>query len=138
LIRHSEGGLIAPMIAADDPTLRGIVLLAGPSQSGRQVIGYQRRYAIGHALKLSSAAGFRATADPPLIDSIANSVPWMRFFVDYDPLPTARRAGCLLILQGTTDREVTWTSQALARDEGGRSKWHGACFQVNHLFVHGR
>ena len=38
LIGHSEGGLIAPMVAAENASLRGIVLMAGPSKSGREII----------------------------------------------------------------------------------------------------
>lgn len=36
LVGLSEGGAIAPMIAATDPSLRGIVLLAGPASTGRR------------------------------------------------------------------------------------------------------
>jgi hypothetical protein len=141
LIGHSEGGLIAPMIAADDPGLRGIVLLAGPSQSGRQIIEYQQRYAIDHDAKYSAtqrdSARRRIT---PLIDSIANSLPWMRFFVGYDPLPTARRVRVpALVLQGQTDRQVTVEQAAAlvkAMRAGGNKRVTLRVFpEANHLFV---
>src|SRR5512144_1685615 len=35
LLGHSEGGAIAPLVASDDSTLAGIVLLAGPAKPGR-------------------------------------------------------------------------------------------------------
>jgi alpha-beta hydrolase superfamily lysophospholipase len=38
LIGHSEGGLIAPMIAASDPDIGFIVSLAGPGVTGQQII----------------------------------------------------------------------------------------------------
>ena len=38
LIGHSEGGLIAPMVAARDKNIRFIVLLAGPGLRGEEVI----------------------------------------------------------------------------------------------------
>lgn len=38
LVGHSEGGLIAPMVAADTPDVDGIVLMAGPGTSGRQIL----------------------------------------------------------------------------------------------------
>jgi len=41
LIGHSEGGIIAPMVAAEDPQLAFIVLLAGTGVSGREVMGPQ-------------------------------------------------------------------------------------------------
>ena len=38
LIGHSEGGLIAPVIAARNPSVAYIVLLAGPGTTGQQVL----------------------------------------------------------------------------------------------------
>jgi dienelactone hydrolase len=46
LVGHSEGGMIAPMVAATDPKLRAIVLMAGPSQTGRTILKYQNEYAV--------------------------------------------------------------------------------------------
>jgi len=43
LIGHSEGGTIAPMVAADDPGIRFIVLMAGPGVPGDQSIVEQKR-----------------------------------------------------------------------------------------------
>jgi pimeloyl-ACP methyl ester carboxylesterase len=38
LIGHSEGGLIAPMVAADSPDVAFIVMMAGPGVSGEQIL----------------------------------------------------------------------------------------------------
>jgi fermentation-respiration switch protein FrsA (DUF1100 family) len=38
LIGHSEGGLIAPLVAANSPTVAWIVLLAGPGMKGEDVL----------------------------------------------------------------------------------------------------
>ncbi|MDQ0465484.1 pimeloyl-ACP methyl ester carboxylesterase [Caulobacter ginsengisoli] len=43
LIGHSEGGLIAPMVAARDPKLAFLVLLAGPAISGTEILKLQVR-----------------------------------------------------------------------------------------------
>ncbi|MGD0858566.1 MAG: alpha/beta fold hydrolase [Terracidiphilus sp.] len=43
LIGHSEGGTIAPMVAAGDPDVRFIVLMAGPGVPGDQLIVEQKR-----------------------------------------------------------------------------------------------
>lgn len=43
LIGHSEGGLIAPMMAARDKNIRFIVLLAGPGLRGEEVILSQQQ-----------------------------------------------------------------------------------------------
>lgn len=42
LIGHSEGGLIAPMVAASDPKIAFIVMLAGPGVPDRQLMAAQR------------------------------------------------------------------------------------------------
>ena len=38
LIGHSEGGLIAPMVAADDPAVAFVVLMAGPGENGTRIM----------------------------------------------------------------------------------------------------
>lgn len=109
LVGHSEGGLIAPMIAASDPRLTAIVLMAGPAQSGREIISYQLGQSvladttIPAARRDSALAALRAT-----FDSTTAKAPWMRYFLDHDPLQTLRRVKQpVLILQGATDRQVT-------------------------------
>ncbi len=41
LIGHSEGGLIAPLVASKDPTIAFVALLAGPGVTGREVLERQ-------------------------------------------------------------------------------------------------
>ena len=42
------------------------------------------------------------------IDSLATAQPWLKFFLGYDPLSTARRVRTpVLILQGANDWQVT-------------------------------
>ncbi len=43
LIGHSEGGMIAPMVAVRNPSVVFIVLLAGPGQTGEAIWKYQMR-----------------------------------------------------------------------------------------------
>jgi pimeloyl-ACP methyl ester carboxylesterase len=43
LIGHSEGGMIAPMVAAKDPSIAFIVLMAGPGLKGAAIILEQQR-----------------------------------------------------------------------------------------------
>lgn len=43
LIGHSEGGLIAPMVAADDHGVAFVVLMAGPGVNGTQILREQGR-----------------------------------------------------------------------------------------------
>jgi uncharacterized protein len=109
LIGHSEGGLIAPLIAAEDSSLRGIIVMAGPSWSGRRVIEYQNRFAVEMAQNLTAAQrDSMLKVSMHSVDSIAAGTPWIKYFLDYDPLPAARRVRMpVLILQGATDRQVT-------------------------------
>jgi dienelactone hydrolase len=41
LIGHSEGGVIAPMVASTDSRIAGIVLMAGPGKRGDEIVLYQ-------------------------------------------------------------------------------------------------
>ncbi|MDE3127777.1 MAG: alpha/beta fold hydrolase [Gemmatimonadota bacterium] len=109
LVGHSEGGMIAPMVAATDPRLRGIVLLAGPAYTGRRILAYQQRNAVDNAKSLSPAERTRALAESDSATrALAEKSGWLRFFMDYDPLVTARKVRVpVLIVQGETDQQVT-------------------------------
>jgi len=110
LVGHSEGGLIAPMIASADTTIAALVLLAPPAQTGREIIAYQHRYMIGAdtTLKTDAARDSAAARAVEQLENAAAVSPWLRFFLDYDPLPTAAKVRQpVLILHGATDRQVT-------------------------------
>ena len=49
LLGHSEGGLIAPMIAARQSDLGGVIMLAGPGVPGEQIIMNQTRKIAGQS-----------------------------------------------------------------------------------------
>lgn len=141
LIGHSEGGLIAPMVAASDSTLGGIVLMAGPAQTGREILRYQLGAGISRNAALTPAQRDSAlrTVDGT-IDSLGKAQPWVKFFLDYDPIATARRVMVpTLILQGATDRQVTAEqAEGLERalHAGGNRRVTRHVFpQANHLFV---
>ncbi|MGQ3053565.1 MAG: alpha/beta hydrolase family protein [Roseateles sp.] len=68
LIGHSEGGLIAPMIAARDPALAAIVLLAAPAGLGADMLLAQQR-SIG--LSLGQTAAEIDAQEPLMRDLIA-------------------------------------------------------------------
>ncbi|MBV9107878.1 MAG: alpha/beta fold hydrolase [Gemmatimonadetes bacterium] len=109
VVGHSEGGIIAPMVAVADPRLRAAVLIAGTSRTGRRVIDYQLRNPLQRDTTLTPARRDSAVAaEWRAIDAQAGRTPWWRFFLDYDPLTTARRVRQpVLILQGATDQQVT-------------------------------
>lgn len=55
LIGHSEGGLIGPLVAADDPSIAFVVMLAGPGVDGGEILMRQNRL-ISKAMGMSDAA----------------------------------------------------------------------------------
>jgi dienelactone hydrolase len=142
LVGHSEGGMIAPLVAVAEPSLKGIVLLAGPAFKGRPIIESQQRYAIERDSSLNTPAkrdSALARAGRGL-DSLMASEPWMHFFLAYDPLETARKVRVpVLILQGATDRQVS-ADQAPAlerafKEGGDRSVTMRVFSGTNHLFL---
>ena len=129
------------MIAADDSSLRGIVVMAGPAWTGRRVIEYQNRYAIGLAPSLTARQrDSLVNVSMRVVDSTASRQPWLRFFLAFDPLPVARRVRApVLILQGETDRQVT-AEQATqlgdaVRSGGNRDVTVRVFPRANHLFL---
>jgi len=53
LVGHSEGGVIAPMVAASDPRIAAIVLMAGTAKRGEEVLEYQLNEAVERETTLS-------------------------------------------------------------------------------------
>lgn len=142
IVGHSEGGLIAPMVAATDPAVAGIVLIAGPARTGREIIAYQQRQAIEGNESLTPAGRDSAlvVAREQLAEA-AERQAWLRYFLEHDPLPVARRvtATPVLILQGATDRQVTADQAdelASAFREAGNTDVTVRVFpDVNHLML---
>jgi dienelactone hydrolase len=92
VLGHSEGALIAPMVADKEPTLRAIVLLAGIAQPGRTALHFQMKNQIEHNTTLTAEMRDAQIAEiPKRIDAMMAADPWMKFFLTYDPAPTMRR-----------------------------------------------
>jgi dienelactone hydrolase len=108
LVGHSEGGMIAPMVAATDPALAGIVLMAGPAFTGREIVDFQTANLVqGDSTIRAAAKDSALRAARAQFDSTAARSPWLRYFLTYDPIPTARRVRQpVLILHGATDQQV--------------------------------
>jgi len=141
LVGHSEGAVIAPMVAATDTTLRAVVLIAGTASRGDSILAWQRRYLLSRdtthtpaqrdsLLKLADAAS----------DSAYRAPGWLHYFVAYDPLPAARRVRSpTLILQGESDHQVPVTEARTLADAmraAGNSHVTLRTFpEMNHLLV---
>ncbi len=141
LVGHSEGGLVAPLVAADDARLAGIAVLAGPAFTGGRIIAFQQRAAIKQMFPSAFASArdsmFRVAQQQ--LDSTARSNPWMREFISYDPLPTARRVRVpVLVLHGEQDLQVTVeqadTLAAAFRAGGNNDVTLRRLARTNHLF----
>jgi hypothetical protein len=110
LVGHSYGGEIAPMVAADDPSVAAVVLLAGPARSFRETMRYQHHYRIENDASIPAADRETALAEAMRQQerNVATTAEaWRRSIQDRDPLPTVRRLRMpVLILHGLTDRAV--------------------------------
>ncbi len=142
LVGHSEGGLIAPMVAATDPELKGVVLLAGPSRPGRGILEFQLRNNFRRDTSQTQAKRDSMIAGvPAMVDSMGKSDAWLGFFLSYDPGATARRVKTpILILQGATDQQVT-ADQAPELEAAFKAAGNGDVTvrvfpEMNHLFIH--
>jgi uncharacterized protein len=137
----SEGGLIAPMVAAEDTLLAGIVLLNGPALTGREIIRYQQRSMLERST--DGDHDIEALLDQAHHDmeAMAERQPWLRFFLDYDPLAMAARVRNVpvLVLHGATDRQVTLDQAPMLadafREAGNPDVTLTVLPAINHLLV---
>ncbi len=141
LVGHSEGGMIAPMIAETDTLLRAIVLIAGPGKTGRAISSGQRRYAIDHDASIPAARRDSLfIAREREAETVYAQPGWVNFFANHDPLAVARRVRVpTLILQGETDTQITPEQASLlaaALRGGGNHDVSVRTFpRMNHLML---
>lgn len=129
LLGHSEGGLIAPMLAADHPEIAFVIMAGGPGVPGDQIMLAQA----AAIMKASGVPEAAITANTDLqkqifailreetsmarvaerIEAIPagskeasaalakqSSSPWMRFFVLHDPAPALAKVRCPVLAVG--------------------------------------
>jgi uncharacterized protein (TIGR03435 family) len=95
LIGHSEGGVIAPMVAANNSDVAFVVLMAGVGVTGDELAAEQLRTS-------TEALGVQS---PALGDQRAS--PWLRAFMAIDPADALRKVKCpVLAINGSKDRQV--------------------------------
>src|SRR6185295_15014513 len=103
LIGHSEGGIIAPMVAASDPAIAAIVLLAGTAKRGDVIIEYQLNQSLETDATMTDEARTKGRdnnrkmlrkltegGEGPEAPEVLKSA-WMKYFMTYDPMPTIRK-----------------------------------------------
>lgn len=142
LLGLSEGGLIAPMIAARDSSIAGVILMAGPGEPMKSVWEYQVNYAYSHVPGITKSQvdslttkHLAALEDPKLPLKL-------RSLIEYnDAIPTAQKVTApILILHGSSDRHVPPTGAAnlaKALTEGGNNDVTLHVFpSLSHVFVY--
>ena len=141
VLGHSEGALIAPMVAEKEPTLRAIVLLAGIAQPGRTALYFQMKNGIEHNTKLTPEARDSQIAGiDKRIDAMMAADPWMKFFLTYDPASTMRRVKTpVLILTGAHDQQAVPEQvplmEAAFKEGGNKDVTARVLPDLDHLFV---
>jgi len=109
LVGHSEGALVALVVASRDSTVSSVVLMAAAARDGRSLARWQRQaFVTSDAAEFppSSRGGVLATADAEA-DRAAAVDPWLRTWFAIDPMRVARSVeASVLLLHGETDQQV--------------------------------
>ncbi len=156
VLGHSLGGMLAPRIAAQDPQVAGIIILAGTARPIGQVVLEQIKYIAGltgaptpeDKKEIEKAESIAAQVASPtlkpdaMVDFFGSPIPGS-YFLDlqkYDPGKTAASLKIpILVLQGGRDYQVTTADfevwkKALASDPHATFKFYPA---YTHLFMPG-
>ena len=134
LLGHSEGGSIAFMLAAKKQT-DFVVTLAGPGVKGDTLLAAQSN-------RILSLSGMPAnmTVEKYRQQQAVQEVPWIKWFMDYDPSDDIRQTRCpVFALNGERDCQVisslnlTAIQKLLPKSKQNLVKEYPA---LNHLFQH--
>ena len=134
LLGHSEGGLIAFMLGAKKQT-DFIVSMAGPGVKGDTLLTEQTN-------RMMSLSGLPATmtVEKYRQQEDVQEMPWLRWFIDYDPTNNIRSTRCpVFALNGDRDCQVissqnlTAIRQLLPASKKNLIKEYPG---LNHLFQH--
>ncbi|MDR0789885.1 MAG: alpha/beta fold hydrolase [Bacteroidales bacterium] len=141
LIGHSEGALIAQIIASKDTSLKFIILMAGQGLKGRDVLTSQlKAITIAEGITDEDVLAQRLEEQRKAIDS-KQSPKWLKTYCEIDPkdyLPLITQP--TLVLQGMKDVQVVPDANMSAISENfgtkvGNGSLHIKTFSDdNHLF----
>lgn len=135
------------MIAATDPSIRALVLMAVRAGDSRKILVHQKLYEVERKKSLTDADRDRIEAellhwlDQNL--SSGKSSPWFEFFINYDPLPAAREVSCpVLILHGDRDAHTPFENAhkyaEAMRSGGNKDVTVKILADHNHIFLEDR
>jgi dienelactone hydrolase len=155
VLGHSLGGMLIPRIGAADPSIAGLIVLAGPARPLEEAIVAQTRYLVGadgtttpvelkaldEALAVAENVRGLKPEDAGAARMIFNAPP--SYWLDlrgYDPPAAAARVKQpMLILHGERDYQVTmeefarWKEALKSRPDVTLKSYPG----LNHLFIAG-
>lgn len=176
LIGHSEGGLVADMLASEAANnVAFVVQIGGPAVGGDSILLYQNEVLLRDGgipedyitMYLDAMRGYfdsqrdsgsipfdeskyaifseQYKSDPvltPLVknlrDSFTNLRPWLRFFINYDPLPDIKKINVpLLMLYGGKDTQVAPALNVPRLEKEVTSATVKVYPNLNHLMQHG-
>ena len=125
VLGHSEGALLAMRVAAEDPSIAGVVLLAGSAKTGEETIVWQTKKisesitglnrAIIKLLRIDVMKSIQknlnrikeTTKDSTRIQGRKINAKWMREFLKYDPRDALKMIQSpVLAITGSNDVQV--------------------------------
>ena len=139
LVGHSEGGLIAPIVASRNSEVDFLILLAGPGVNGMEVLVEQTKAILkvnGYSKK-EIEEQLKALKNGELA---GHSHPWMKCFLDLEPAEYLKKVKQpILVLNGTKDLQVLYKQNLpaikKALKEGGNKSYKIHKLKgLNHLF----
>lgn len=133
LVGHSEGAVVALLVARTDRAVRALVLLGAPSRPGREIARWQRQQLVTSDLARWPAAERRAVlaAAESEAESLAVHDPWLSRWFALDPRTVAASVQQpVLLVHGDTDRQVP---PAHADELAKVLRAAGAAVEVQHV-----
>ena len=125
VVGHSEGALIAAELAATDPRLAGVVLLAGTATPGEEVLHWQAKHVsaslpgpvklllrilrqdVARSQRKRLAQIKATTGDTTRVQLVKINAKWLREFMAHDPAPSLESIDVpVLALTGSKDIQV--------------------------------
>jgi pimeloyl-ACP methyl ester carboxylesterase len=148
LFGHSEGAWVALAVASKDDDVAALVMAAGPSGTGGDLVLEQQQYLLGKS-NLSDAekqgridlqkriqaavVGKGRWDDVPEPLKRQADTPWFRSFLGFSPAPlVAKTRQPILILQGDLDRQVA-AAHADKLGDMAKARKKSGLVQVSHL-----
>jgi len=151
VLGHSFGGMLAPRIATQDTTVRGIILMAANSRDLLTLMIEQARYIAELDGKLDTNELREIEALQRKVDKIKRlqlkpdeivlgaSKAYWQDLLDYEPVEVAKQLDIpILILQGGRDYQVTMEDFRLWQTLGNKPNIEFKLYPgLNHLFMYG-